>query len=153
MNFILDIIIPRNEINKLNIEEEMIEWGEEKLSQDPPKYKYKSVITLHESTDSFYQDSIEKFDAQNHIILTLEHQQLSELELLVNSHEKEISDNILLVFMTELYTMLDWFYIYMYRDEECIDNKYLITDASNLHKIICDALRWSSPEGVVIVKK
>lgn len=76
---------------------------------------------------------IENFDVQNHIILTLEEQQVLELELLVN-------------------TRLDLFYVFMYRDEEHIDNKYVITDASDFIKIFCNALKWSSPEGIAITQ-
>ncbi len=38
MNFLLDIIIPKNEMRKVSLEEQLIEWGGERFSQEPAKY-------------------------------------------------------------------------------------------------------------------
>ena len=114
MDFIVDIIIPKNDIEKVNVVEELIEWGGEKLSQDPPKYSYKSILIFHENEDSYYQRVLEGFDTKKNIILTLEGQQLSELEFLINKQEQDLAENELLMFFNELYDRLDSFYITSY---------------------------------------
>lgn len=151
MDFILDIILLRNELENLNIIEECIEWGGEMLSQEPPKYIYNSVLKFHESIDNYYQKKIENFDNEKYIILTLEGSQVSSLSGAINKG-KDISQDDLMLFFNALYNKLDKFHIFLYKDEECIDREYVISDEKEFVVIFCSALNWLTPQGIAISK-
>ncbi len=38
MDYILDILLPKNELSKINLSELLVEWGGKKFSQNPPRY-------------------------------------------------------------------------------------------------------------------
>ena len=40
MDFILDVIVLREQLKKMDINEVYFEWGGEKISQEPRKYEY-----------------------------------------------------------------------------------------------------------------
>ncbi len=151
MSFILDIIMHQNDIQRLEIFEELIHWGEEEFSQDPPRFSYKSRIHLHKNMDNYYKHSIKDFD-DNTIVLTLDLQQLKEFEFCINSIDDGKNGDDMLDFLDVVYTNSDWIYIFMYRDEEYIDNKYIITDTNEFIERISIALNWSSPEGIIVTK-
>ncbi len=155
MNFIIDVLIPKSEFGKLNLSELLIEWGGEFFSQDPPKYENKLKLVFHQVTDmSYYQSFIEKdFDVNSYVALSLEGKQLSDLEFLVNSNkEQDVLCNEVTSFLNELYNTLNSFSVFLFRDEECIDNRYRINNQKELIGLICNSLNWSSPEGVLISK-
>lgn len=155
MNFIFDVLIPKSEFGKLNLSELLIEWGGEFFSQEPPKYENKSKLVFHQVMDmSYYQSFIEKdFDVNSYVALNLEGKQLSDLEFLVNSNkEQDILCNEVTSFLNVLFNTLDSFIVFLFRDEEFIDNRYRINNQNELIWRICNSLNWSSPEGVLVRK-
>lgn len=54
MYYILDILLPKNELSKINISELLVEWGGEKFSQDPPRYTNNSKLLFTEYLDKEY---------------------------------------------------------------------------------------------------
>lgn len=152
MDFVLDVLIPKCNLSKLNLTELLVEWGGESFSQDPPKYSNKSLLVFHQNTDMEYYKSIvgKDVDVHNYLALSMERTQLSELEFIINNQRQEMSSNEVLLFLAELYKTLDNFVIILLRDEECIDKRYTVCNEKELIKIFCESLRWSSPEGVLI---
>lgn len=56
MNYILDILLPKSEMNKINLSELLVEWGGEKFSQTPQKYTNNSKLFFAEYTDKEYYE-------------------------------------------------------------------------------------------------
>lgn len=154
MNFILDVLIPKQYFYKLNLKEILVEWGGETFSQNPPKYSNNSMLVFHQNSEIEYYKSIvgKDTDIYNYVALSLEEMQLSELEFLINNEMQEASRSEVVMFLGELYNKLDSFWIILLRDEECIDNRYIVSDEKELVKVVCDSLRRKSPEGVLITK-
>lgn len=152
MSFILDILLSKSSFNKMHLTEVLVTWGEESFSQTPRKYEYKSTLIFHENTDINYYKKIWGESVNNCTVLTLEGQHLSELEYFVNSEKQEQANNVIIEFLSELYNTGVSFSILLLRDEECIDNKYIINNMNELINVFCNSLSWNSPEGVVITK-
>lgn len=154
MSSIIDILIKKHELSKINIEECFIGWGEEKLSQDPRKYIYNSTLVFHENTDmSYYVDFVNgKLDVYEFISLTLEGDKLEELDKLVNSGKDITHANELIVFINELYKHLSTFCIIKLRNEECIDEIHVVNEFSKAERVFVDSLKRNCPKGVVIIK-
>ena len=152
MNYILDILIFKSDFDKVNITEQFGEWEGEKFSQVPPKYVYKSILEFHENSDSYYQKVLAEVDLENYVPLTLENQYLSELESIVNSDNHDIRNNELILFLTNLYNNLSTFFVFMFRDEESIDEICHIRDSDELVEAFCKSLSRKSPKGVILIK-
>ena len=54
MNFLLDIIIPKDEMKKVDLEEQLIEWGGEMFSQEPVKYIGRKKLVFEQLTSLKY---------------------------------------------------------------------------------------------------
>lgn len=153
MNFIFDILILKSDIDKVNITEQFGEGGGEKFSQVPPKYVYKSILEFHENSDSYYQKVLTEVDLENYVPLTLESQHLSELESIVNRDKHDIKNNELIFFLTDLYNNLSTFFVFMFRDEESIDEICHVKNSDELVKIFCKCFSRKSPKGVILIKE
>lgn len=155
MDLILDILIPKNSFDKLNLTEIFVEWGGEKFSQNPKKYQFQSTVFFHENTEmSYYQDIMgDVEDVYDYIALTLEGKSLSELEFIVNNKDfREYKSEVISLFY-ELYNSFDTFCIIKFLNEEDIDNKYILANANEAVDIFINSLDWDSPKGIVITKK
>ncbi len=155
MSVILDILIKSQEFNKINIEECLVEWGEEKLSQDPKKYHYNSKLIFHENTDLNYYAGLVKniLNVEEFMALTLEDGIVEKLDRLVYTGEHNIYTNELIYFINEMYIHLNVFCLIKFRNEECIDEVHIVDSASKAITIFVDSLKRDSPKGVVIIKK
>lgn len=158
MYFILDVLIKKDEISKMDLSELLVEWGGESFSQSPAKYKNKSELVFEEFLDlNYYKDYYYRFldkdfDKENYVAFRLLGSHMFDLERQVNNTVDDLSNNNVMLFLRELFN-LNYFTIFLIRDEECIDNKYLVTDTSEFIKIFCNALNRTSPEGIVVTKK
>ena len=155
MDLILDILIPKNKLDRLKLTELFVEWGDEKFSQDPKRYRFQSTVLFYENNEiSYYQDIIEdELDIYDYIALTLDGKSLSELENMVNNKEFRKDRNELISLFYEMYNSLNTFAIIKFLNEEYIDNKYIVTNADDAIDIFIDSLKWDSPKGIVIIKK
>lgn len=155
MDLILDILIPKDSFNLLNLTEIFVEWGDEKFSQDPRKYHYKSKLIFHEHNKMSYYKKIlkEDLDVYDCIALTLEGNCLSELETMVNNQDYRKEKSGLLSLFYEMYDKLDTFCIIKFLNEEDIDDRYLLSNANDAVDIFIRSLNWDSPRGIIIIKK
>ncbi len=154
MSSIVDVLIKKHELSKVNIEESFINWGEERLSQDPKKYIYNSTLVFHENTNMGYYADIVKdaLDIYEFTSLTLEGDKLEEIDKLVNSGNDITYSNDLIVFINELYRSLNTFCLIKLRNEECIDEIHIVNEASNATKIFMDSFKRSFSKGIAIIK-
>jgi hypothetical protein len=157
MLFYLDIAIKKDDVNKFGIKEKLIEWGGESFSQEPPQYSYKETLIFDEYSDAnylkryFYKQINNDFELENYRVFRLLGKQLSEIEELINLKDPDVDSHELYKFLADLYE-LDYFAIFLIRDEEEIDERYRIKSKEELARIFCNCLKWDSPEGALITK-
>ena len=152
MDFILDVIVLREQLPKMDINEVYCEWGGEKLSQEPRKFEYNSLLKFEELTYEYYDNIITDYNEEKYIILTLDSQILSKLYDEINQNI-DVKQNELILFLNKLFNTCNNFYVLLFRDEECIDEKYEISDNEEFTDLFCNALNEFSPLGFIVSKK
>ena len=155
MDLILDILIPKNKLDRLKLTEVFVEWGDERFSQDPKMYSFQSTVLFYENNEiSYYQDIIgDELDIYDYVVLTLDGKSLSELENMVNSKEFRKDKSELIYLFYEMYNLLNKFAIVKFLNEESINDKHIVVNADDAIDIFINSLKWNSPKGIVIIKK
>ncbi|GEM_PF-482913 len=149
VDYILDIMLPKSEIGKINLSEQLVEWGGETFSQDPPRYTNRSNLFFTEYDTAYYERLLGgQYPISQLTALHLEGS-LLDLELTINN-KGDFLNNEVMLFLFEL-LKLETFIILLIRDEEWLDEQYIISGREELQTIICDSLSWSNPKGAVIV--
>lgn len=153
MDYILDIIIPKKEIETVKLTEKLFEWEEDVYSCNPPQYVSESGIIFEQIEDIQYFNEIigEEFSNDN-IILHLKSDILYNLEYAINNRESISEENILLVFLNQLFDVSQ-FYILLFREDENIKDYYRISTKEEISIRLSDCLSWSSPKDVILFKK
>lgn len=155
MDYILDILVPKKDIDKLGIEEMFVEWGGEEFSQDPKKFKYQTTLFFQEHKNLKYYEKILKADLKlfEFVALTLRGDSLSNLEFMVNRNKNyRLEENELINFIYKLYKVIDIFCILLLLNEDQIDEQYNIVNDEEAIKIFTKSLKWESPKGIIISK-
>lgn len=154
MNFLLDIIIPKDEMEKVDLKEQIIEWGGERFSYEPARYIGKSKLEFEELTNLQYYCGLlgEILDDKKYSALVFKGEELSELEILVNHKEDALVSNSLFEFLESL-IILSSFYVFLLQEDEEIKERYVIENGEELKEILCTSLSWAAPKDIVIVKK
>ncbi len=151
MDFIFDLVLLRNQMEKAGINEVHYEWGGESFSQEPRKYEYHNSLNFEEVDDAYYDKIISDYD-EKYVILTLDTEILSELYDEINWN-KDVKQHELLLLLDDLFDKLDNFHVVLYRDEECIDEKYVINDKDKFIDLFCNSLNRFKPRGIVMSKE
>ena len=100
MDYFLDIIIPKKEIETVKLNEKLLEWGEGVYSCSPPQYISDSDIVFEQIEDVQYLNKIIGEELTNDtIVLHLKSDVLYDLEYAVNNHESILEENVLLKFL------------------------------------------------------
>ena len=153
MDYFLDIIIPKKEMEIVNLNEKLFEWGEVVCSCNPPQYISDSDIIFEQIEDVQYFNKIIGEELTNDIIvLHLKSDVLYDLEYAVNNHESILEENVLLKFLNSLIG-LSQFYILMVREDENVKEYYKISTKEEISIRLSDSLRWSNPKDVLLFKK
>lgn len=153
MDYFLDIIIPKKEMETVKLNEKLFEWGEVVCSCNPPQYISDSDIIFEQIEDVQYFNKIIGEELTNDIIvLHLKSDVLYDLEYAVNNHESILEENVLLKFLNSLIG-LSQFYILMVREDENVKKYYKISTKEEISIRLSDSLRWSNPKDVLLFKK
>lgn len=153
MDFLLDIIVPKKEIEMVKLNEKLFEWGEGVYSCSPPQYVSDSDIIFEQIEDVQYFNKIIGEELTNDaIVLHLKSDILSDLEYAVNEKESRLEENTLLKFLNKLIE-LSQFYILMVREDENVKEFYSVSTKEELSIRLSDSLRWSNPKDVLLFKK
>lgn len=154
MSFLLDVVIPKDEMNKVGLQEQLIEWGGVKFSQDPHKYICNKRLVFEELTNLKYHCRLlgNDLDIKKYSALIFKGEELSELEFLVNRRTEELRNNQLFVFLEKL-TTLSSFYIFLLREDEVIKERYAIERKEELKSILCESLSWDTTKDILIFKQ
>ncbi len=153
MDYFLDIIIPKKEIETVKLNEKLLEWGEGVYSCSPPQYISDSDIVFEQIEDVQYLNKIIGEELTNDtIVLHLKSDILYDLEYAVNNPESVLEENVLLNFLNKLIE-LSQFYILMAREDEKVKEYYKISTKEEISIRLSDSLRWSNPKDVLLFKK
>lgn len=153
MDYFLDIIIPKKEIETVKLNEKLLKWGEDVYSCSPPQYISDSDIVFEQIEDVQYLNKIIGEELTNDtIVLHLKSDILYDLEYAVNNPESVLEENVLLKFLNKLIE-LSQFYILMVREDEKVKEYYKISTKEEISIRLSDSLRWSNPKDVLLFKK
>lgn len=154
MNFLLDIIIPKDEMKKVDLEEQLIEWGGEMFSQEPVKYIGRKKLVFEQLTSLKYHCKLlgDNLNEKKYCALVFKGEELSKLEFIINRREKDLESDLLYLFLKSLIT-LSSFYIFLVREDEDIKERYEIENGKELRNVLCKSLSWITPKDIVILKK
>ena len=152
MDYMLDIIIPREELKKISLIEVLREWGGEMYSSTPAMYVTDSNIEFMEVTDLSYYNYIIDLNINNEFIaLHLKSDILYDFELFANNQIRQAGHNALLIFLKSLFE-LSKFYILLIREDELIKMKYRISNLKELECLLLNSVNWISPTDVLLYK-
>lgn len=153
MDYVLDIIIPKKEVETVKLNEKLIAWGGNVYSCEPPQYVTDTDIIFEQIEDVQYFNKIIGEELKNDIIvLHLKSDILFDLEYAVNNDESILEENILLNFLNKLIELSE-FYILMVREDENIKERYRILTEKEIRVRVSDSLKWSNPKDVLLFKK
>lgn len=153
MDYILDIIIPKKEIETVKLREKLFEWGGGVYSCYPPQYISDSDIIFEQIEDvQYFNKIIDEKLTNDTIVLCLMSDILFDLEYAVNKNELILEENILLNFLKNLIE-LSQFYILMVREDESVKEYYKIVKKEEINIRLFESLSWSSPKDVLLFKK
>ena len=152
MDYVLDIIIPRDELKEIRLSEVLREWGDEKFSLIPAMYITDSGIEFTEVTDLSYYNRIFKLKVDKELIaLHLKSHILYEFEWFANNQSGKASENALLKFLISLFK-LSKFYIILVREDESVKEKYEISDEEEIESVLLNCVNWSTPTDVLLYR-
>lgn len=157
MLFYFDISIKTDNLKKAKIHEKMVEWGGELCSQDPPLYNYNGTLIFDEFPDNSYFKKYygkyigNDFDIDKYRTFRLLGEHLSEMGKLINNDSSDLINHELYKFLVNL-SEIDYFAIFLIRDEEEIDERYKINTREELIDTFCNCLKWDTPKGALITK-
>ena len=137
MDYILNIIIPKKEVEVVKLNEKLVTWADSVYSCEPPQYFTDSNIIFEKINDmKFYNKILGEELTDDTIILNLKSDMLFDLEYAVNRDETALEKNELLTFLMELYELSE-FYILIVREDEKVKND---TELHHKKKLALDCL-------------
>lgn len=153
MDYFLDIIIPKKEIEVVKLNEKLFVYEEDVYSCNPPQYISDFDIIFEQIEDVQYFSKIVGEELTDDVIvLHLKSDILFDLEYAVNNHKSILEENVLLNFLNRLIE-LSQFYILMVREDENVKEYYEISTKEEISMRLCDSLIWSNPKDVLLFKK
>ncbi len=103
MDFLLDIVIPKDEIKKIDLEEQLVEWDGMLFSQEPARFISKNLVFEKLTNLKYYSDILGKnLDEQKYSAFIYKGNELSKLEFLANNFQGDFIRNSLLIFLKKL---------------------------------------------------
>ena len=151
MEYYFEIYLNDRELTKVGLTEELIEWGGDKLSQDPRVFVSDSGLRFEEITYT-NRDLVDAGVELMSGLIGLNLQGFSIYELsrkLINS--EDTSWDPLIRFIDGL-NALDSFVIILCRVDESIKRKSTVSGGEDLKCAVSEALDWDDPRDIVFVK-
>lgn len=153
MDYVLDIIIPRQEIQTVNLNEKLIEWGDNVYSCEPPLYETDTNIIFEKIEDiQYFNKVIGKELKDDTIVLHLKSDIFFDLQYDLNNSDAMLEKNILFDFLTKLIKLSE-FYILMVREDETVKECYSISTKEEISIRLSDSLKWTNPKDILLFKK
>ena len=141
MSFYLDILLPKEEMGKVGLEEQLIEWGGQKFSQDPVKYLGRKSLVFEQLTSLVYHCKLigDDLDEQKYCALV------------VKDTKSDLRSNSLFLFLEKIIS-LSSFYVFLTREDEGIKERYEINDEEDFRDVLCKSLSRDTPKDILMVK-
>lgn len=153
MDFILDIIILKSEVEKVKLHERLIGWGDDIYQYDPPRYSTDSNIIFEQVNNlGYFEKEVGEVFNNDMIALTLKGNFLLELQYAINNTKLTLKENKLALFLCSLFN-LNCFYILLMREDERVKRKYEIKEKEEIFAKLYESLNWSNPQDVLLVKR
>ncbi|RKJ60386.1 hypothetical protein [Roseburia sp. 1XD42-69] len=153
MDYVLDIAIPKKEIEAVKLNEKLMEWGDSAYSCSPPQYITNSNIIFEQIEDvKYFEEIVGKKISNEIVLLNLRSDVLFELEYAINSDNKELWKNELFLFLISFYKLSE-FYILLIREDEKIKERHRIFDKEEISIKLFDTLKWSNPKDILLFKE
>ncbi|MBD5394299.1 MAG: hypothetical protein HDR71_08500 [Lachnospiraceae bacterium] len=153
MDYVLDIIIPKKEIESVELNEKMIEWGNYVYSFEPPQYITDSNIIFEQIENTqYFSKMVEEEFTDDIIVLGLKSEMLYDLEYAVNNDKPMLEQNVLLIFLHKLFKLSE-FYILLVREDEKVKERYEVVTKEEMNIRLFESLKWSNPKDVLLFKK
>lgn len=153
MDYVLDIAIPKKEIEAVKLNEKLMEWGDSAYSCSPPQYITNSNIIFEQIEDvKYFEEIVGKKISNEIVLLNLRSDVLFELEYAINSDNKELEKNELFLFLISFYKLSE-FYILLIREDEKIKERHRIFDKEEISIKLFDTLKWSNPKDILLFKE
>lgn len=153
MDYYLNIVIPKMELEHLSINEKVNTWGENIYSYSPRQYVTESKIIFEQIEDKNYLcEIVSDIKVDEVLMLHLKSAILSELEYASNMDESVLSNNSLLKFLNELYD-LTFFYVILVREDEKVAELCEITKSEEIGFKIIESLKWEKPRDILLYKR
>ena len=152
MDYYLDIIISKQDIEKVGLTERLCEWGGEKYSCNPAQYYTNTDIEFVkiEKID-IYSEIVDMKAPENFIGLSLKSDIINDLEYAINSGGTSFNENSLFLFLKQL-SGLDFFYVFLLREDEKIKEAYEIKTGEDICAALLGCLKWSNPKDIMFFK-
>ncbi len=152
MDYMLDIFVPKTELNRINLLEVFREWGGEIYPLSPSVYVTDSNIEFIEITDLSHYNRIINLELNKELIgMHLKSDIFNDFEIFANNQLNQGDENALLVFLKSLFS-LSKFYILLLREDEIVKEKYEISNVEELEYILLNSVNWASPKDVLLFK-
>lgn len=133
------IAVNKNELANSELTEEKAHWGKELFSYDPPRYSFRSKI--------YFEKVNCRYGRRSHFV--------SGLGDFVSLYCTQIYDDvdILAEMLLNIYDKTSKCVVFIYRDEEEIDDVYVVDTGERFSEIIIRSYLKSDMRGKIIVKK
>lgn len=153
MDYCLDVIIRKSDIENTGLSEKVNEWNGEIISYTPAQYLTDSNILFEVIEDhSFYENRYGIGFSEEDIALCLKSDIIRDLEYGINTCPEIPADNTLLVFLKRL-TKLTMFYVVLVRNDEDLKERHEIHSEEEMCKVLSDCMKWTDPKDVLLYKK
>lgn len=152
MEVCFDLIVPEAATNSSSLlSEELVGWGDEKFSQDPPRYKGMGVVafTRRPIPEHIAHYLPKDFDVSDWAYLSLDEGFLGDWENAINRSDGVMPEVPLKLFLSQLLGKLDNWAIVFELDCDQIDGVYQLSSSGLIGKIE-EVLNFNNePEGFI----
>lgn len=153
MDYNLDVILPRSfKLKDIDIDEDLIEWGAERYSQNPAVYKWRNNLKLERcALPVIYTRMLDDYiNAAQYDALTLKGNPLSELEWVVNKGG-DIHENPVMEFINTLSANVEGWCLILSFDDEKIDIVKRVNKPFLCSDNLVEALHWNQAYGLILL--
>lgn len=147
MDYNLYIALKKEDLKNVGIFEIKNSWEGEEFPYIPRKFMFEDKIRMICIEDKMLLGRKEYIDKEQ-IVLKIVNG-LRELEWEVNKQTENLKFNIIIK-MLQIISQLNEFAIYIFRDDEIIEQQIKFHDGMNLLLLITKALNWELPQDISI---
>lgn len=153
MDYILNVIIPKKEIENIDLNEKLIEWEGHLYSCDPLRYITSSNIIFEQVENAQHFSTVIGKDLRDDtVILDLKSEILFDLEYSVNIDKARLKEDKLLAFLSGLFS-LSRFFILLAREDEKVKQRYKVKKKEDISVRLYNSLKWSDPTDILLYKE